>query len=92
MIFTVQFFFERPPAWLPRFGRSGGAPTIIYRQKLVDSVINQRKETGPKSPPDILDELLDAQRHDLYFTDPHIRDNLNVLLIAGHDTTARMLS
>lgn len=84
--------FLNAPAWLPRPGRTGLSPTIAYGQKLVDSVISARKASGPKSPPDILCKLLEAQRADPYITDTHIRDNLNVMLIAGHDTTARTLS
>ncbi len=84
--------FLNAPAWLPRFGRTGLSPTIAYGQKLVDSVIAQRKQSGPKNPPDILDKLLEAQRQDAFITDAHIRDNLSVMLIAGHDTTARTLS
>ncbi len=84
--------FLNAPAWLPRPGRTGLSPTIAFGQKLVDSVISARKASGPKSPPDILDKLLEAQRADPYITDDHIRDNLNVMLIAGHDTTARTLS
>jgi len=84
--------FLNAPALLPRFGRTGLSPTIAYGQKLVDSVISQRKESGPKNPPDILDKLLEAQCQDPFITDAHIRDNLDVMLIAGHDTTAHTLS
>lgn len=84
--------FFNAPAWLPRPGRSTHSPTVAYGQKLIDEVIAQRKLDGPKSPPDILDRLLAAQQQDSYISDAHIRDNLNVMLIAGHDTTARTLS
>jgi len=84
--------FLDAPNWLPRPNRAGVSPTIAYGQKLVDSVISARKQNGPQSPPDILDKLLEAQAADPFITDAHIRDNLNVMLIAGHDTTARTLS
>lgn len=84
--------FLNLPGWVPRPGRAGFSPTIGYGQKLVDRVIAARKTSGPKAPTDILDKLIEAQAADRFITDAHIRDNLNVMLIAGHDTTARTLS
>lgn len=84
--------FLNAPSWMPRIGRTGLSASIGYGHKIVDAVITQRKESGPKSPPDILDKLIETQRSDPFITDAHIRDNLNVMLIAGHDTTARTLS
>ncbi len=86
--------FIAAPGWMPRLGRSGQSPTIAYGRRLIDTAIKQRKRDGPNPQPDILDQLLAAQAKDPdgYITDAQIRDNLAVMLIAGHDTTARTLS
>lgn len=86
--------FFAAPSWLPRLNRIGVSPTITYGQRLIDAEIAARKRKGPNSPADILDQLLAAQAADPdgFITDAHIRDNISVMLIAGHDTTARTLS
>lgn len=86
------FDFLDAPSWVPRPGRNTVSPSIAYGHKLVDSIIAQRKRKGANTPPDILDKLLEAQAKDPSISDAHIRDNLNVMLIAGHDTTARTIS
>jgi len=84
--------FLNTPGWVPRPGRSSTSPGIAHGHKLIDAIIAARKQSGPKTPPDILDKLIAAQAKDPSVSDLHLRDNLNVMLIAGHDTTARTLS
>ena len=85
--------------WLPMFGR----PTIMRLRSeifaMVDSVIRDRKEgkTAVKTSSgewDLLQLLLDAQDEKTgdRLTDAEVRDEAMSIVLAGHDTTANLMS
>ena len=61
---------------------------------VADQSIDQRRATGPKVVPDLLDLLLAGEdpTSGRKMTTPELRDNLLTFIVAGHETTALTLS
>ncbi len=82
------------PSWVPRPGRIWTGPSMRAMKALADRAILQRRESGPKTVPDLLDLLLAGEdpQSGRKMTTAELRDNLLTFIVAGHETTALTLS
>jgi cytochrome P450 len=83
----------RLPGWLPFPGKSRRLRAEKDMRETVDRIVRSRRAT-PGSRDDILERLLLAKHPDTgeAMSDVQVVDNLLTFLLAGHETTARMLS
>lgn len=82
------------PPWVPRPSRMFAGAAMRDMKRVADATITQRRSTGPKPVPDLLDLLLageDPASH-RKMTTAELRDNLLTFIVAGHETTALTLS
>lgn len=82
------------PTWVPRPGRMFRPNTLKDMKAVADRSIRERKASGAKPVPDLLDLLLageDPETKKRMNTD-ELRDNLLTFIVAGHETTALTLS
>lgn len=80
------------PDWLPVPGLGGFRRAMAELDKIVYSIIRDRRATG-EHPGDLLDMLLDARDDDgAGMSDQQLRDEVMTLLLAGHETTANTLA
>jgi cytochrome P450 len=82
------------PPWVPRPSRMFAGAAMRDMKRVADATITQRRSTGPKPVPDLLDLLLageDPASH-RKMTTAELRDNLLTFVVAGHETTALTLS
>jgi len=82
------------PPWVPRPSRMFAGAAMRDMKRVADATITQRRSTGPKPVPDLLDLLLageDPASHRKMST-AELRDNLLTFIVAGHETTALTLS
>jgi len=82
------------PAWVPRPSRLMNAPAMRQMKMMADRAIDQRRVTGPRPVPDLLDLLLDGEDPETRrrMTTAELRDNLLTFIVAGHETTALTLA
>ncbi|MGL4309155.1 MAG: cytochrome P450 [Paracoccaceae bacterium] len=82
------------PPWVPRPSRLFSAPAMKTMKSMADTAITQRRKTGARAVPDLLDLLLagvDTETGRKMNT-PELRDNLLTFIVAGHETTALSLA
>ena len=82
------------PPWVPRPSRMFAGAAMRDMKRVADATITQRRSTGPKPVPDLLDLLLageDPASH-RKMTTAELRDNLLTFIVAGHETTALTLA
>lgn len=80
------------PAWIPTPRNRRFAANVAQLDALVLGLIADRKRTGERHD-DILSILLDAQKEaPAELSDRQIRDEVMTLMLAGHETTANLLS
>lgn len=82
------------PGWVPRPGRIWTGPSMRAMKAIADRSIEQRRATGPKAIPDLLDLLMAGEdpQSGRKMTTAELRDNLLTFVVAGHETTALTLS
>ena len=82
------------PTWVPRPNRIFNPNRLGTMQIAADSAIEARRKTGAKSPPDLLDLLLDGEDPETkrQMNTEELRDNLLTFIVAGHETTALTLA
>lgn len=82
------------PGWVPRPSRLIGPNAIRQMKAVADRAINERRATGPRPIPDLLDLLLDGHDPETgrAMNTAELRDNLLTFIVAGHETTALTLS
>ena len=82
------------PGWVPRPGRAAGANLLTDMHRAADAAIERRRRDGRRSPPDLLDLLLDAADPETgrEMTTEELRENLLTFIVAGHETTALTLA
>ncbi len=85
------------PAFLPRFGRLRGRPTLEFFADAVDAIVERRKrliETSGAAPRDVLTMLLEARDPESGrgLPEADIRANIVTFIAAGHETTANGLT
>ena len=82
------------PAWLPRFSRLRNGPATREMQAMADRAIEERRRTGARPVPDLLDLLLAGEDPETRrrMTTAELRDNLLTFIVAGHETTALTLA
>ena len=82
------------PDWVPRPGRVFSGRAIKDMRGLADVAVDERKATGPRPVPDLLDLLLEGEDPETkrQMNTSELRDNLLTFIVAGHETTALTLS
>ncbi|MEO0343767.1 MAG: cytochrome P450 [Pseudomonadota bacterium] len=82
------------PTWVPRPSRMFNPNRIGDMQAAADAAIERRRKSGVKSPPDLLDLLLDGEdpKTKRQMNTAELRDNLLTFIVAGHETTALTLA
>ncbi len=82
------------PAWVPRPSRVFSAPQMRQMKQVADSAIENRRKTGARPIPDLLDLLLDGEDPETRrrMDTAELRDNLLTFIVAGHETTALTLA
>jgi cytochrome P450 len=82
------------PTWVPRPGRIWTGPSMRAMKALADRSIEQRRASGAKAVPDLLDLLMAGEdpQSGRKMTTAELRDNLLTFIVAGHETTALTLS
>lgn len=82
-----------PPRWLPIPRNRSFKKALGQLNRLVYQIIEQRRrEPAPRD--DLLDMLLEAggEGNDRQMTDRQLRDEVMTLMLAGHETTANLLT
>ena len=80
------------PEWIPTPRNRRLRKSVDALDALVNDLLAQRRKTGERHD-DILDLLVDAARDPAnQLPDRQIRDEVMTLLLAGHETTANLLS
>ncbi|MEO1563293.1 MAG: cytochrome P450 [Pseudomonadota bacterium] len=82
------------PTWVPRPNRIFNPNRLGTMQIAADEAIEARKKRGAKTPPDLLDLLLDGEDPETKrrMNTEELRDNLLTFIVAGHETTALTLA
>ncbi|WP_246449222.1 cytochrome P450 [Paracoccus amoyensis] len=83
------------PAWVPRPGRLFSGTKMAEMRRIADQAIASRAaDAKTRTPPDLLDLLLDAADPETgrTMTRTELRDNLLTFIVAGHETTALTLA
>ena len=82
------------PTWVPRPNRIFNPNRLGVMKIAADGSIERRKKSGAKSPPDLLDLLLDGEdpKTKKRMNTAELRDNLLTFIVAGHETTALTLA
>lgn len=82
------------PPWIPRLNRLHSGPAIRQTKAMADRAIEERRRTGPRPVPDLLDLLLEGEDAETNrrMTTAELRDNLLTFIVAGHETTALTLA
>lgn len=82
------------PPWVSRPSRMFAGAAMRDMKRVADATITQRRSTGPKPVPDLLDLLLAGEDPASLrkMTTAELRDNLLTFIVAGHETTALTLS
>ncbi len=79
------------PRWLPTRRNRQLERCLTTLDTSVAAMVAERAETGPRTPPDMLDLLLGASDGDDRFTVQQVRDQVVTFLVAGHETVANNL-
>ncbi|MEM9210875.1 MAG: cytochrome P450 [Pseudomonadota bacterium] len=82
------------PTWVPRPNRMFNPNRLGAMQIAADAAIERRKKIGARTPPDLLDLLLDGEDPETKrrMNTTELRDNLLTFIVAGHETTALTLA
>ena len=82
------------PTWVPRPNRMFNPNRLGSMQNAANRTIEARRTAGAKSPPDLLDLLLDGEdpKTKRRMNTAELRDNLLTFIVAGHETTALTLA
>lgn len=82
------------PNWMPRLQTFAGNRILKTMRDVTDGTIAARRKSGPKDPPDLIDLHLSSvdPKTEKAFDDDQIRDNILTYIVAGHETTAILLS
>ncbi|MEZ5777709.1 MAG: cytochrome P450 [Paracoccaceae bacterium] len=82
------------PMWVPRPSRLMSAPAMREMKRMADRAIEERRETGARRLPDLLDLLLEGEDPETRrrMNTAELRDNLLTFIVAGHETTALSLA
>lgn len=80
-----------PALWrYPSPARRRAVAAMSTMDNVVNRIIDEHRTTG--GDPDMLSLLLDAQEDGTGFTDAQVRDEVITLVLAGHETTAMLLT
>ncbi|SEQ68461.1 cytochrome P450 [Thalassovita taeanensis] len=81
------------PDWVPRPGRVFSGQVVKEMKSVADRAIDDRRTTGAKDIPDLLDLLLAGEDPETKrrMNTAELRDNLLTFIVAGHETTALTL-
>jgi len=89
----------RPPLWLPTANNRRLRPALAALDRVVEGLIAERRRRlavgdGADAARDLLTTLMAARDEETgeSMSDTQLRDEVMTLLIAGHETTANMLS
>ena len=82
------------PTWVPRPSRMVSASALTQMKRVADAAIEDRRKTGPRPVPDLLDLLLEGEDPETkrQMNTAELRDNLLTFIVAGHETTALSLA
>jgi cytochrome P450 len=82
------------PTWVPRPSRMVSASALTQMKRVADAAIDDRRKTGPRPVPDLLDLLLEGEDPETkrQMNTAELRDNLLTFIVAGHETTALSLA
>lgn len=82
------------PTWIPRPGRILTGNVLNETKDLADRSIEERRASGPRDVPDLLDLLLAGEdpKTMRQMNTAELRDNLLTFIVAGHETTALTLA
>ena len=82
------------PTWVPRPSRMVSASALTQMKRVADAAIEDRRKTGPREVPDLLDLLLEGEDPETkrQMNTAELRDNLLTFIVAGHETTALSLA
>ena len=82
------------PTWVPRPSRMVSASALTQMKQVADAAIDERRKTGPRPVPDLLDLLLEGEDPETkrQMNTAELRDNLLTFIVAGHETTALSLA
>ncbi len=77
------------PTWVPRLSRLFGGNPVADMKAVADQAITQRRASGAKEVPDLLDLLMDGIDPETtkQMNSAELRDNLLTFIVAGHETT-----
>jgi cytochrome P450 len=90
---TQLYAFLRLPAWVPQPGKQAGAAAIRTLRNATLAMIRERRASA-KQPDDLMSRLMQARAPDTGepMTDDQLVDNLLTFYLAGHETTAKVLT
>ncbi|NJK33184.1 MAG: cytochrome P450, partial [Deltaproteobacteria bacterium] len=86
----------QPPLWVPTANNRRFRAALAVLDSVVQGIIDERRRSGEEHG-DLLDMLMSAMVEDESgrlepMSDRELRDNLATLVVAGHETTANLLS